>query len=113
MSAETCDFFVQICRRDDAVVEVAEIEALVWRVRVLVGQADAKQDARQTELLLEGRDHRNRSTLAIEDRLLSETTLDRAPRRTHVLVVELGHPRLAAVHARDLQLHSLRSDLLD
>ena len=36
------DLLIEIRRRDDAVVEVAEIEPLVRRVRVLIGQADAE-----------------------------------------------------------------------
>ena len=42
----------------------------------------------------------------------AEALLDRAAGGAHVFVVELGHPRLAAVHARDLQLDGLRADLL-
>ena len=47
------DLLIEIRRRDDAVVKVTEVEALVGRVRVLVGQADTEEHARETELLLE------------------------------------------------------------
>ena len=40
------DLLVEKRRRDDAVVEVREIELLVRRVRVLVGQPHAEQHAR-------------------------------------------------------------------
>src|SRR5688572_1159253 len=51
---EVRDLLVQVRGRDDAVVKVAEIELLVRRVRVLVGQADAEQDAGKPQLFLEG-----------------------------------------------------------
>ena len=90
----------------------AEVELLVRRVRVLVRQADAEQHRRQPELLLERRHHRNRSALAREDRRPAEALLDRAAGGLHERVVVRRHPRLAAVHARDLQLDGLRRDLL-
>ena len=61
------DLLVQNRRRDDAVVEVVEIELLVRRVRVLVGQADTEEHRRHAQLFLERRDDRNRSALAAED----------------------------------------------
>ena len=67
---ERCDLLIEIRGRDDAVVEVAEIEPLVRRVRVFVRQADAEQHARQAELLLERRDDRNRAAFAVEHRRL-------------------------------------------
>ena len=78
---------------------------------VLVGQANPEQHARQAEFLLEGGHHRNRSALAIEHRALAEALFNGAAGRLHEWIVERGHPRLAAVHARDLQLHGLRRDL--
>ena len=53
---------------DDAAVEVPQVELLVRRVRVLVGQADAEEHRRHAELLLERRDDRNRSAFAVEHR---------------------------------------------
>ena len=68
-------------------------------------------DGRPQDLLERG-DDRNRAAFAVEDRLLPEALLDRAAGGLDELVVELGHPRLAAVHARDLHLDRLRRDLL-
>src|SRR5438105_15248646 len=65
---ERSDLLIEIRRCNDAVVEVAELELLVRRVRVLVGQTDAEQHARNADLLLERRDHRDRAPLAVEDR---------------------------------------------
>ena len=53
------DFLVEKRGRDDPVVEVAEIQLLVGRVRVLVRQSDAEQHARHAELLLKRRDDRD------------------------------------------------------
>src|SRR3954465_13550495 len=47
----------------------------------------------------------------VEHRRLADPLLDRPPRRLHEPVVELGHPRFAAVHARDLHVDGLRGDL--
>src|SRR6478672_11080722 len=66
--------------RNDAAVEVAQIQFLVRRVRVLVRKAHAEQYRRQPEDLLERRDDRNRAALAIEHRLLAEAFLNRAAR---------------------------------
>jgi hypothetical protein len=40
------DLAVQKRRRDDPVVEIAEIELLVWRMSVFIGQAHSKEHAR-------------------------------------------------------------------
>ena len=65
----------------------------------------------KAELLLKRRHDRNRPALAREDRLPAEAALDGAAGGLHERVVERGHPRLAAVHARHLQLDRLRRDL--
>ena len=52
-----CDFSIEKCRRDDPVVEVPQIELLVRRVQVVVGQADAEEHARNPQLLLKRRHH--------------------------------------------------------
>src|SRR5258705_3754328 len=70
------NFLVQNRRRDDAVVEVAQIELLVRRVSVLVWQADAEEHRRQAQLLLKRRDHRNRAPFAGEDGRASESLFD-------------------------------------
>ena len=75
------------------------------------GRPDAEQHRRQAQLLLKRRHDGNRSALAREDRLLAEAALDRAAGGLDERVVERRHPRLAAVHARDLQLDGLRRDL--
>ena len=105
------DFVVQNRRRDDAAVEVAEVELLVGGVRVFVGQADAEEHGRRAELLLERRDDRNRSAFPAEHRRLAEALLDGAAGRLDERIVVLGQPRLAAVHAGDRQLDRLRRDL--
>ena len=94
-------------------MEVAEIELLVRGVRIFVRQADAEEHGRQPEDLLERGDDRDRTAFAVEDRGLAEALLDRAPGRLHERVVEVGHPRLAAVHARHLHLDRLRRNLLE
>ena len=73
------DLVVKIRRRDDAAVEVAEIELLVRGVRVFVRQPDAEQHRGQAENLLEGRDDRDRSPFTVEDGRLAETFFNRAP----------------------------------
>src|SRR5512134_3471647 len=48
------NLLIEIRRRDDAVVEVAQIEPLVRCMRVFVWQPNTEQHARQPEFLLEG-----------------------------------------------------------
>src|SRR4051812_2118211 len=69
-------FVVQVGGRDDAVVEVAEIELLVRCMRVLVGQPDTEQYGRQPKLLLKRRYDRNRTAFACEHRLAAKAELD-------------------------------------
>ena len=84
----------------------AEIELLVRRVRVLVRQSDAEEHRRKAEDLLERRDNRDRSPFAVENGRLAESFLDRTAGGLNVTVVEVGHPRLAAVHPRDGRQHT-------
>src|SRR6185503_13697074 len=44
---EICDLLIEVGGGDDAVMEVSEIELLVRRMRVLIGQSDSEQHARQ------------------------------------------------------------------
>ncbi len=78
---------------------------------MLVGQTDAEEHARRAEFLLERRHDRNRSAFAREHGALAEALLDRAARRLDEPVVEVGHPRLAAVHPGHLQFDRRRRDL--
>ena len=59
---------------DDAVVEVGEVQLLVGRVGVFVGQADAEQHGRHLQLFLERRDDRDRTG----NLLVAKGTLDLA-----------------------------------
>src|SRR6476620_6688056 len=95
-------FVVQVCRRDYAAMEVTQIQFFVRRMGVLVRQTHAKEHGRQSKDFLESGDHRDRSTLTIEHRRLTEALLYGTARRLDKWIVELGHPRLAAVHPRDL-----------
>src|SRR5262245_13325669 len=88
------DLVVEERRGNDAAVEIREIEFLVRRVCVLIRQPDSKENGRQAENLLEGRDDRDGAPFAVEHRLLSESLFDGPPGGLDVLVVELGHPGL-------------------
>src|SRR5690606_41184221 len=64
-----------------AVVEVAEVQLLVRRVRVLVRQPDAEEHGWHAELLLERGHDRDRAPLTVVDGGLAEPALDGAPGR--------------------------------
>src|SRR5207247_8883760 len=98
------DLVVENGRSDDAVVEVREVEFLVRRVCVLVWQTDAEEHGRQPELLLERGHDRTRPAFAGIHRLSTEALLDGAARGLDEWIVVPSHPRLAAVHARNLHL---------
>src|SRR5690349_1242038 len=72
----------------DAGVEVAQVEPLVRRVGVLVGQADAEEDRLQPEDLLERGHDRYAAALAGQDRPPTEAVLDRPRRRLHRRVID-------------------------
>src|SRR5262245_38834354 len=54
----------QLSHHDHAPVELFDAELLVRRVRVVIGQPQAAQQARGAELGLEGVDHRDGAALA-------------------------------------------------
>src|SRR3954470_2803986 len=87
------DFLIQMGRRDNAAVEVPEVQLLVGRVSVFVRKADAEQYAGHAKLLLKGRNHRNRAALPVEHRSLSEALFHRAPGCAQERVIEPCHPR--------------------
>src|SRR5262245_49964912 len=101
------DLLIEKRRGDDAAVEVAQIQLFVRGVGILIRQADPKEHGGDAELLLEGGDNRDRAAFAVEHRWLAETAFDGASSRLHERVVEVGHPRFAAVHACQADLYGL------
>ena len=104
-------------------VQVAEAMMPLWKFQrssfsfgacaFSSGRPTPKSTRRQAELLLERRDHRNRAAFAIEDRRACRSPARWRGRRPARRDCRSRHPRLAAVHAGELQLHRLRRDLLD
>src|ERR1039458_932155 len=84
----------------NAVVVIADVVLLVWRMQAVVREAEAHQDRRNSEVRREVSDNWYRTAGTREDRRLAEDVADRLRRHADCRMIDIHHePGAGAEHA--------------